>query len=796
MSSIRLVAAVLLLPLLTAAKPSPRPVDTTGRAEYRIAQLESIDALRFAMLAQLGFDLERTGEGDVIAFLTAEEMDKLEGLGIGWIELPRPAPQAPAPDQTSYHDYTALTTKLQQVAAAYPAITRLVSAGQSVQGRELWWLKITDNPDADEDEPGFKYISTMHGDEPVGTELLIRLIDHLTTGYASDTRVRQIVDQVELWVLPMMNPDGNTLSQRYNAGGVDLNRDFPDQFTDPSDTTAGRAIETQRLMNWQFGHSTVLSANFHTGAVVVNYPFDGTQSGASTYSTAPDDDILRDISLDYSEDNGPMYNGAFTQGITNGADWYNVWGGMQDWNYLWHGDAQVTIELNDPKWPPASVLDQRWEENREAMLSYLERSLTGVRGLVSDAISNAPVAATLRIRGRDVAFYTDPAIGDYHRVLPAGSFTVDVTAPGYEPTSFPVTITAARAPAQRVDVHLQPIPTALNLAGNRVAADTDSDGWFEAAESGQLAVSLRNTGSQANQTQGTLRSLTKYATVGSTASWGDIGAGATGESLLPHFSLAVRNDTPAGHKLAFAIDWSTAGNAVGTTDAFFVPIGPPSVVQRPSSDTPRSIPNPGVVTSTIAVPTMEEVGEVNVRVDITHPFIGDLRVSLIGPDGTTVRLHDQQGGASDNIHTTYDTDTAPRDSLAAFVGKPSLGNWSLRVEDLSPVSRGNLIAWVLELSTRPFEAHLPEVLLRRVTHTTSQPTVLEWWPVGSARTYKVWRGTDPTTAASFVDATAEDPLTTDLTFSDASASPPGSLQIWLISAVGQNGEGEWGHYGR
>jgi carboxypeptidase D len=282
MSSSRLVAAVLFLPLLIAAKPSPRPVDATGRAEYRIAQLESIDALRFAMLAQLGFDLERTGEGDVIAFLTAEEMDKLEGLGIGWIELPRPAPQAPAPDQTSYHDYTALPTKLQQVAAAYPAITRLVSAGQSVQGRELWWLKITDNPDADEDEPGFKYISTMHGDEPVGTELLIRLIDHLTTGYGSDSRVRQIVDQVELWVLPMMNPDGNTLSQRYNAGGVDLNRDFPDQFTDPIDTTAGRAIETQRLMNWQFGHNTVLSANFHTGAVVVNYPFDGTQSGAST----------------------------------------------------------------------------------------------------------------------------------------------------------------------------------------------------------------------------------------------------------------------------------------------------------------------------------------------------------------------------------------------------------------------------------------------------------------------------------------------------------------------------------
>ncbi|MFN7965330.1 MAG: M14 family zinc carboxypeptidase [Acidobacteriota bacterium] len=795
MSSIRW-SVLCVLPLLLAAKPAPRPVGPDGRAEYRIVQLLAVNDLQFARLAQLGFDLERDGDQTVVAYVTAEEMDKLQALGIGWLELPKPQPQAPSPDQTSYHDYTALTTQLQNVASAYPNITRLVSAGKSVQGRELWWLKITDNPDSHEDEPAFKYISTMHGDEPVGTEMLLRLIDLLTQGYGTDTRATRIVNEVELWVMPMMNPDGNTLSQRYNADGVDLNRDFPDQFQDPVDSPAGRAIETQRIMNWQYGHRTMLSANFHTGAVVVNYPYDGTASGASVYSSCPDDDIFRNISLDYSEDNSPMYNGAFPQGITNGADWYNVYGGMQDWNYLWHGDTEVTIELNNPKWPAASVLDQRWNENRESMLSYLERSLSGVRGRITDAVTGAPVSATLKVAGRNIAFYTDANVGDYHRVLPAGSFTINVQATGYNQASFPVTITNARATATRVDLQLQPLPVQLLAFSSRVVSDSGGNGFFDAGESGQLAVTLQNTGGMADNPHGRMLSLTKYASVGNEADWADIAAAGVGETLSPHFGINVASNAPAGHKLAFAVDWNTLDGRSGTTDAFFVPLSMAATAQRSSTDTPKPIPDPGQIQSLITVAGDDEIYDANVRVDIAHPYIGDLRVSLIGPDGTTVRLHDQQGGSSNDIHTVYDTQTAPIDSLAAFNGKSTQGTWKLKVEDLSSFSRGTLTSWVLELVTRPFEAKLPEVQLRTVTKSSGGRTRLEWWPVGSAQTYKLYRSNDPTSASSFVDVTGEDPTTTDLTFLDASGSTPGSLTFWIVSATGHNGEGDWGHYGR
>ena len=78
--------------------------------------------------------------------------------------------------------------------------------------------------------------------------------------------------------MPSMNPDGFELGQRYNANGVDLNRDFPDQFNDPDNSTGGRQPETRAVMDWSAEHNFVLSANMHSGALVANYPFDGPNS--------------------------------------------------------------------------------------------------------------------------------------------------------------------------------------------------------------------------------------------------------------------------------------------------------------------------------------------------------------------------------------------------------------------------------------------------------------------------------------------------------------------------------------
>jgi subtilisin-like proprotein convertase family protein len=110
--------------------------------------------------------------------------------------------------------------------------------------------------------------------------------------------------------------------------------------------------------------------------------------------------------------------------------------------------------------------------------------------------------------------------------------------------------------------------------------------------------------------------------------------------------------------------------------------------------------NPTGVTSTMSFAQTGTVSSVRVRVGITHTYQGDLQVTLIAPDGTSVILHNQTGGGTDNINTEYPDLTAPAQSLSAFVGKSIAGNWKLKVADLAAADTGTLNSWTLSLAAQ------------------------------------------------------------------------------------------------
>ena len=134
----------------------------------------------------------------------------------------------------SHHNYEEMTALLEGYAANYPAISRLYSAGSSVEGRKLWVMEISDNPGEHEPgEPEFKYVGNMHGNEVVSREILLALVDFLLTNYGKDTEVSKMVDSTRIHIMPSMNPDGyenategdcNGVTGRANANGKDLNR--------------------------------------------------------------------------------------------------------------------------------------------------------------------------------------------------------------------------------------------------------------------------------------------------------------------------------------------------------------------------------------------------------------------------------------------------------------------------------------------------------------------------------------------------------------------------------------------
>lgn len=374
----------------------------------------------------------------------------------------------------SWPTHAQIGQRMQAVAANHPDIAEFHLIGLSELGREMWALHITDNPQIEEDEPEFRYISTMHGDETVGVEMCLRLCELLTDQYGSDPDITSLVDNVDIWIMPLMNPDGYVAVTRGNANGVNLNRDFPDPFTSPNNTPTGRAAETAVVMNWTFTQSITLSANLHGGALVVNYPFDNNPSGSSVYTASPDDDLFIEISLAYSSLNLPMYNGAWSQGITNGAAWYSISGGMQDWMYRYMGGNEVTIELSNTKRPSYSLMDSFWNDNRDAMLAYMSQCLIGIRGLVTDASTGDPLAATVRVVGREHNVFTDPDVGDYHRMLLPGTYTLEFEADGYVPQQISGIVVNSGA-ATRVDVALEALPAPAQVTYPTTGAELPAD---------------------------------------------------------------------------------------------------------------------------------------------------------------------------------------------------------------------------------------------------------------------------------------------------------------------------------
>jgi carboxypeptidase D len=792
-------AVAALSPALRAAghgEPGPAfPV----RAELRDRQTD------LDLLNELGIDVEAVFDGWARLYVIEEELNKLRGLGFdltllpdeGKIGLARMAEEAAAQTSvlaipTVYHDYDTLTAEMHSIAEDHSDLVRLHGIGASVQGRQLWAMKITANPEIEEDEPELLYIGAMHGDEVVGKELLIHLIHHLTDDYGSDSRVTDLVDGAEIWILPSMNPDGTELGQRYNADGYDLNRSFPDQFVDPVNSPAGRPAEVGVVMTWTAGQTPTLSSNFHGGALVANYPFDSNPEGTSTFSPAPDPDhpAFYSLARTYADNNPSMYastGGSFDHGVTNGADWYSINGGMQDWRYVWHGGFEVLMEISSSDWPPASTLPAYWDENLESMLAYFERAYEGLRGIVTDANSGAPLAAEIRLDANPFRTFTDPDVGDYHRIVLPGTYSVEVSAPGYTTRTFPAVLVSG-GDATRLDVALAPLPGNLQPAGSRV--EDGGNGLLDPGETTTLAVSLRNSGSPFTGISATLEPVGwQVEPTRPLATFPDIAMNETAESDAPHYEVRVSPAAPPGHQAGFYLRWE-GNEGRGISEAFFLRVGEPDCETVPAADLPQTVSMIMTANSELQA-TARQISSVRVTVDIQHTYIGDLTAVLTAPSGTTVLLHDHGGGSLDDLVGTYPDDLTPVESLSALIGEQAEGTWSLEVSDSVLINNGSLEAWSLELCGYP-AAPTPEIRFRDLT-VQDGGVRLEWWAYPDLAFYRVYRSTDPSTAAAFVEVTAEDGDPTDALFLDGSTEP---LVFYLVTGVGPLGEGPLGHFGQ
>ncbi|KAI3380316.1 hypothetical protein SNEBB_002747 [Seison nebaliae] len=332
---------------------------------------------------------------------------------------------------------------LKKVNDQYPHITSLYSIGQSVQKRELYVLIVSKEPEKHIlKKPEFKYIANMHGDEIVGRESLLDLIDILVSNYETSNEIRDLVDNVRIHIMPSMNPDGHELHQRENANHVDLNRNFPDYHFDlQKKSQPTMEPEVNHVIDWLKRVPFVLSANLHGGALVANYPFDAYDENHNNKS--PDDDLFQELASSYSRMMSEMYKGDkcpneyFKGGITNGAKWYQLFGGMQDYNYFNTDCLELTIEMSCIKWPNLNRLTTLVQEQRLSLISFMTKVFGGIKGTVRDKNTNSFITnATISIDGNDHVVHST-VYGDFFRLLPSTEEEIVITCshPNYIPIS-------------------------------------------------------------------------------------------------------------------------------------------------------------------------------------------------------------------------------------------------------------------------------------------------------------------------------------------------------------------------
>lgn len=384
-----------------------------------------------------------------------------------------------------HHNYVEMTALLHDLNKKYPKLTRLYDIGTSVMKRKLWVLEISTRPGVHELlKPEFRYIGNMHGNEVVGRELLLLLSRLMLENYGSDKLVTAMINSTRIHIMPSMNPDGYERSfegdcesetGRPNAHGVDLNRNFPDRIE--ADASLEIEPEVRAIMHWSKEYPFVLGANLHGGSVVANYPYDGNNDHKDKYEKSPDDDLFVHLAKTYSYNHPTMYQGnhcfdicgdnrasllneRFTDGITNGANWYVLYGGIQDWVYLNTNCFSITLELGCRKYPYAKDMHVYWEGNKKPLIKYMLEIHRGIYGMVNDQSGKPIDGARIQVRniGHDVFSVSS---GDYWRLLVPGEYFVTVSKKGYRASHRTVTVGKYGSPAQRVDFTLSSGPKEL-----------------------------------------------------------------------------------------------------------------------------------------------------------------------------------------------------------------------------------------------------------------------------------------------------------------------------------------------
>lgn len=362
-----------------------------------------------------------------------------------------------------YPSLEKIEERFRRLVAAYPHLAAMYQIGESaVQRRPIWAIRVSDNPEIDEDEPAVLFNGVQHAREPMGAFICAELLEELAENYDANPAYRRFVDELEIWLVPIVNPDGYNFivenhlrfpwwrkNLRDNNGdgifnplidGVDLNRNYGYNWGDGDESAPGSWFfhgsapfsepEISGLRDLARRENIVIGVDYHSYGESVLFPW-------GNFHPAPDHALIYNIAE----------NCARHIGRESGHGQYSILplnarvGQSSIWMYGELGAMHYIIETAAHYFPSFDRVPEIAQENLRGAEFLMERALSaGITGHVRDMETGKPLVAEILVDGL-VAQHVRPRqsdefFGRFDRLLLPGSYKVTIVANNYEPVVF------------------------------------------------------------------------------------------------------------------------------------------------------------------------------------------------------------------------------------------------------------------------------------------------------------------------------------------------------------------------
>ncbi len=400
--------AMLLVLFCLALVPAPMSGQTARGEDLSIISVEKSEEFASA-LRELDLDCLFEWEGRIYALARPQDLRSLDSSAVPYFFETHKFPALTYPQLSvlssingEYHSYKELEADLESLQAAYPALAKLYTIGSSLEKRNIYALKISDNVTLDEEEAEVLFLGCHHAREWISVEVPYFLGKHLLENYGTDAEVRRLVNQSEIWIVPLVNPDGLEYTihyyrywrknRRLNADGsygVDLNRNYgylwgyDNKGSSPEPGSAvyrGPAAfsepETRAVRDFFLQKSFQAMISYHSYSQVILYPW------GYTVTPSTKDSLLRQIASRMSALMEPV-NGRLYEFGQAGAKLYLTNGTTDDWTFGTAGIPSFTIEL-----PPLDHLQGGFFNLEKDIQTIFRENLPAALFLIDWSIQN------------------------------------------------------------------------------------------------------------------------------------------------------------------------------------------------------------------------------------------------------------------------------------------------------------------------------------------------------------------------------------------------------------------------